>query len=522
MNLGSFFMSKNPKPFFEPLQSEPGWPAENHEHVYAAWVPCVTGQLSFSMIGDASGFRRANLNVNSENAKSSYRLVAVHQHRRTKDVPLPPILYEAIKGWNATDYILLAKTFSSNRHIVRGEIVDKVSDQIGVLCGSILVFPYQEDLTAESEKRRIVKEISQSLQKCEQTISESVSEKDVDRFLEEVNKSLSEVIEKKTNPFNITFSLYRTGELRIDASAVAGHQSLINSDASSRNLFIDSLVRQAYYFIKDATHRHYHHHNDADNVLPVTRSPKSDDQSWRRETLWALGRAVLSGRRSASPAAQKNAIGILAYAESFQNNIANIKRQQENFHEIKIDRIAVNYDFNHTKMSIESTHALNKWKDEAVRWAIGVLITFGIAVFAIWVSIVGVLSQEYRDQLSEFEFLTWSASNPMQFVMGSIMVVLIIMEVLKVGITTLYPKTYIFIRSLLLNLFVGLSRRLSNKSPETSDKIALAAAIIIVPLFSFLFINWASHIATANSIFNKLFDIIIMMIDFLSSISQSF
>lgn len=86
----------------------------------------------------------------------------------------------------------------------------------------------------------------------------------------------------------------------------------------------NQVASQLYFFLKDISHEHIHHPPTTDTLTalyPIETMAKGteDDITWRYETLSRLYRNVLRYSRGAHPSSYDNAVGILAYAETFRH-----------------------------------------------------------------------------------------------------------------------------------------------------------------------------------------------------------
>ncbi|MBF0348649.1 MAG: hypothetical protein HQL81_13360 [Magnetococcales bacterium] len=83
------------------------------------------------------------------------------------------------------------------------------------------------------------------------------------------------------------------------------------------------VASQLYFFLKDISHEHLHHTPTTDTLTELysimTAEGEEDDITWRYETLSRLYRKVFRYSREAHPSSYDNAVGILAYAETFRH-----------------------------------------------------------------------------------------------------------------------------------------------------------------------------------------------------------
>ena len=355
---------------------------------FAGWVPTITGHLSFSLIGSggsAPGAVVANGSSGAiEGRPSSLRHVAVCQSRRTRDLPWPFYLRSSAKA----EYILLGTSKAAIRPVLTSGSADAVgehSDEVGVLCGRIYVVPHHRDAAAAARAalRAIKKSIAQA---ADEAPREPVGR--LDNLSEAIQQILLDASARGVTALGADFELYRTGEFRLSLDA---SQSIIADDEAPPNgsRFNYLLASQIYYFTKDIAHRHYHHESSSDNLLPIVAAGPGDDESWRRETLWSLARAVLEMRRRRHLAGHKSALGILAYAEAFQGLLAQVQRRAngDGFERISSGPI---YDFTHTRMSLDATIEEQDYRKSFWAQFQAVVIATVLAGGALWIGAVQI------------------------------------------------------------------------------------------------------------------------------------
>lgn len=343
---------------------------------YAGWVPTITGHLSFSLIGLGSGVTANAVCAESAASGVPCRHIAVAKQRVTADLPYNGWPVGLLMPSTKAEYILLGRTDVATRPVLGEDQVDTAEDEIGVLSGEILVVPHHETGMARKRANSLVKEIRNTINAFGElnprggvgNISElptSCEEK-----IEDAQRSGVRVLRGR-------FALFRTGEFRLTV------------DSEERDI-ADPLAKQMYYFAKDIAHRHYHHRPSTDNLLPLTPSD-DDDTAWRRETLWALVRAVLEARRRDRLQSYKSAVGILAYAEAFQLVLAKVRRLPPGGDRIFDSwRDATVYDFSHTRASLEAMINEREFKATSRDAFKSVMIATGLGAIAVWVGLVQI------------------------------------------------------------------------------------------------------------------------------------
>lgn len=332
---------------------------------YSGWVPTIAGQLSFSLIGVGD---KGCFVANGEKADCDipHRSVVVARHRVAKDVIAP------VRWWHPqrkAQYILVADTVAGSRPVIKDEKVETQHDEISSLAGYVYVIPYHEDKhdrkLAKSMYKKVVSLLSRyrhgdDIYAVKGNIADIISESEIN------NVTLKEC----------RFVLSRTGQVKIS----------VPEDAP------EALAKQVYYFVKDCAHRHYHHHEYSDNILPLVRSIDGDDETWRRRTLWHLAKSVLESRRKNCLEDYKSAKGILAYADAFQSTLGRVCWDHAAF-EFKAMQYSAYYDFQHTRASIDALIEENENKGDELRTKVSIFTSVSIGVLALWLTSIQVIDK---------------------------------------------------------------------------------------------------------------------------------
>lgn len=357
---------------------------------FSGWVPTITGQLSFSLIGlGASAVKCVTANIecsNPQNVHVPIRHVAVSQRRITRDLPLTVWPVPLFKPWIASEFILIGSSQAASRprldSITRGdEALALHHDDIGVLTGRVLVIPHHED-APEAAKALVDKIRSRAVAISNEFPRGTVCGET--EFAAGFDQLLSEARKQGVMAAEAGFELFRSGELRLTFRGEEGLVTQSAQDASDED-FTSDIAKQIYYFIKDISHRHYHHDRTSDNLLPIVETQKYNDENWRRETLWALARAVLETRRRNHLPGHKSALGILAYAEAFQQQLARVKRLADGtgFERSEVGEI---YDFNHTRSSLDATIDELSYRKSFFAQLQALAIGSALAAAALWLT----------------------------------------------------------------------------------------------------------------------------------------
>ncbi|AVA19772.1 MULTISPECIES: hypothetical protein [unclassified Rhizobium] len=81
------------------------------------------------------------------------------------------------------------------------------------------------------------------------------------------------------------------------------------------------IADQIYFFVRDLTHQHQHHGNDADTIITTQRQAKSDDLRWCLEIMYSLYFHIITVKRKENPSEHVRALGVLAYLQSYKTII---------------------------------------------------------------------------------------------------------------------------------------------------------------------------------------------------------
>lgn len=329
---------------------------------FSGWIPTITGQLSFSLIGRRSD-KLDCVTVNQEdaaNANPPARTLVSLVRRVAKDVPLPLRLRHPAR---IKHYIVIGRTASTVRPSVEGVKVSAHPDELGLLEGAVYVVPYHKNPDLRERAKLKIGAVRRE-------ISGFIKGSDVSVLRSAVEGKIHQADGVKV--LVLEFSIYRTGELRILANAS------IN----------EVLCQQVYYLLKDMAHRHYHHAQADDNLLPLTAAGPADDLTWRRNTLWCLARMVLEARRRDRLDGYKNALGMLAYAEAFQGLLGRVSRTAPD--KFSLIKGASLYDFAHARASLDAKIAENEYRINAKTQVVAIGISTVLATIALWISAVQI------------------------------------------------------------------------------------------------------------------------------------
>ncbi len=378
------------------LPGNGNYPWTNAEYAYAGWVPNVSGHLSFNLIDPGS----KHPTFNNQERLDRPRQVAAHRLRLAQDYPFPDWAVKLLRHSARQDFIMLAESVRVLTPYFRNGVLEESDDGNGALVGVVAVLPSD----ADSETADLIKD---TLSKIETIVSEAVTDKatcGVDPA-RRIPKEILDLLEGRRNQlacFLLRFALYRTGELRIWFNIdeflgrdVTHDPALPQETAAARHL-----APQAYYFIKDLLHAHYHHTSNSDQLLPLVETPRpandaeheANEVTWRYAPLRGLARVVVELRHGRSVAGHQQAKGIIAYAQAFQSVLAHITRPRLISRPSQPSNSIIPYDFGNLAMSLDATDASTQSAVSARLQLFGIVIGIFLSGLALWAGAVQIQS----------------------------------------------------------------------------------------------------------------------------------
>jgi hypothetical protein len=360
-------------------------PAQAKKHSWAGWIPTVSGQLSFSIIGHSSAARNCayvNEVLPGAYRETPIRYIALHQQRCAPDFPYPDFVTRWLYPGFRYDFFLTAQTAEAEIQVnlprsADGEPrVKAVHNAQGVLKGRVQVLLHEKDKTLrqlnigfiDRFKARVWQANGDNIAKTAKVIAAQLSKRNRPAFLE------------------ADFELYRSGEFRLEIDERSWRKVIGRDDLEGA---LKVIPNQIFYFVKDVVHRHYHHDGSSDQMLSLTRLDKAPTQSeidWRRHTLWGLVRVVMQYRRAGFWPDLQKAKGVTAYAEAFQQSFANCIRMPFGPVRFKATSELSTYDFKHIRDSIEVSIAENTARRTAIWQGATLGVSLALSVMLAWSS----------------------------------------------------------------------------------------------------------------------------------------
>lgn len=277
--------------------ASPETPPPHNRCPYAGWVPTVNGRLSFRHIGES---RHPTDSIYANvNGDGQWRLIIGYQRRPLSDVLFKWAIHN-LRGIGGDFWFAIAARSGA----------PTISDKIA---GKVYIFKSKQDwrLHTEDAVRKAIDDIREEQFSANQTRCENIA-----RDFERAIKKLDE-----TADIHLSFVLQRTGEVyfskptfRDEGLRYASHDYANNCGHDFDKWVSD----QAYFYLRDISHSHQHHHPASDTILILQQRDPADIE-WRKYIIYSLYYAVIKTKRSSDDLSVfQSAAGIQAYCLSFQ------------------------------------------------------------------------------------------------------------------------------------------------------------------------------------------------------------
>ncbi|WP_262422343.1 hypothetical protein [Brevundimonas denitrificans] len=254
-------------------------------------MPNILGHMSFSMIGKANGTDDRDKNLLSARRSSAgfSRLIVCQRERNLSD----NLLFARMDG-------LVSDLDHSFRFTLTAYTTRDSDDDMGVLTGWATMAHLDQPIPSIPTREELRFGGKPVLRSYQQALIEG-------------------------SRFAVAFRMLRCGRVNFRITQRFRSQIVLISDGKRirRINGLRALSAQCFYFIRDVSHNHYHHSKNTDNITSVWEDRHGLSRGrWVRETLYELYKRVLLLRSVKHAKAQENALGILAYADAFERNIA--------------------------------------------------------------------------------------------------------------------------------------------------------------------------------------------------------
>ncbi|MEG3159356.1 hypothetical protein U1763_02465 [Sphingomonas sp. LB2R24] len=363
-------------------------------HSFAGWVPNVSGHLSFTMVDP----RGSQSTYNHQADLGKPRVVALKRQRLAQDYPFWDYLVKTFRPAAAQEFIVLAQSCRVRTPYFVGSELKEADDEHGALCGVIIVVPVDDDATTKTHRTNLLGRLDNAIADAIADRAEGAADHGSGialDLLDEIDRARPHVA-----CYLLRFALFRTGELRIwfDIDEFVGRKTADETATPQEALTAERLPAQAYYFVKDLLHAHYHHDPHSDQILPLTRLSSAetdadfhaDEVRWRYVTLRGLVRVVVELRQSKSLQGHKRALGIIAYAKAFQSVLAVTARERSASPTFVTHDDIIRYDFDNLAMSIGATDSAAESVNTSRLQLYAIMVGILLSALALWAGAVQI------------------------------------------------------------------------------------------------------------------------------------
>jgi hypothetical protein len=368
---------------------------------FRGWIPTVSGALSFSVFGETRHPSRA---VVANVADDRIRYVAVYQFRDAADVLVPfrSILSPFLFGIDGRIWF----AFLAHTEHVTGKHQYH-------LVGRAFMFT---DLT------RWKREVRPGLEGFQRHLRNFLFHDHVNlgNYASSQYANITDLC-TRTCSFFADVKIRRSGttDLSFPFPLEVGRGApVLPSDPVKLSHIVKILASQLFFFLKDIGHRHQHHQETTDQIVLLYEVQGGDDDTWRNNTLFSIYRKVIQIKRDPHISTFSDALGLIAYAESF----AKIS------HDENRDGTQPVYFGKETSDSIKATQARVERQARERQRQLDIFRNTTIAVAGVLFSFMGLLKlSNYASSVKPSPVLTrsldWILTYPIQFV--ALLIVLI-------------------------------------------------------------------------------------------------
>ena len=275
--------------------------------IYKGWIPTVGQRLSYSFIGEAH-HPKPTISRNIDDRYSRYIISC--QHR-------PDLLDSAIPLFKR-DLARLFFGLVSDFWFICVARCDN-ADVHAPLKGTLYLV--EDTKTWNRDIRPIIEAVIKKLDMF------TPDNKDSEVILDDyVKDNIAEKLESLKNHslYSVEFSLERDGVVTISPSSYALIDNPKDDDEFYRNQILsnsseqDKVCAQLFYFLKDISHTHQHHHPTTDALVGLyPKSSSESNLSWINKTLKTLYSKVLDHKRDRREKVYASVLGLLAYVDAF-------------------------------------------------------------------------------------------------------------------------------------------------------------------------------------------------------------
>jgi hypothetical protein len=246
------------------------------------------------------------------------------------------------------------------------------------------------------------------------------------------------------------------------------------------------LASQAFFFLKDITHRHQHHEPARDTIVDLYHWINNDETCWQRATYYSLIRSIIAQKRQKLGPTVGSALGILAYAGSFKR-LVHDQACGEDFRlpEYNHDSLRASLEAQQnvlTNKDMSKNNSIMKWQNFLVMMIAVLATVFGAANMSDLRIAKGETHSWIVSIVEWFVIYPLLTLSTMVLVVTSVAIILIACGLLPM------PRFFQNVNHALAALLVTLPRKLAGFLAICIGTIGIAALIYAVPWFASFFL----------------------------------
>lgn len=268
--------------------------------VFKAWVPNVSGALSFSAIGSGC---YPDHPVRANIGDQKIRYLVAYQRRELIDAISP--FFARRRGYLG-EFVCLCVASSS----------DDPMDTSDLLQGKLFIF---HDLVQwETSVQPLVVSAQEKLREFAGVMTGAAL---LSTSFGPTVSNLHSLLPAFSS-FFIDFSLTRSGIASLSIpddyeAHISPSAPIFPTDTLQRQHAERVVCSQLFFFLKDLCHNHQHHDPKADTIVDI-HPANGNDLEWRAKVLRVLYRKIIEFKRNSRGASFHSSLGILLYAKSFR------------------------------------------------------------------------------------------------------------------------------------------------------------------------------------------------------------
>lgn len=350
---------------------------------YKGWIPTISGRLSFGIVGETPNKSHSRVQC-ANTCIGGSRWIIADQTRYLSDsaVPFSRLLVPLLQGYTGTFHFVCIASRKADGNFETDE-----------LRGTLYIIdsndawrraqPSVRDTQIELIKHEAIRLDSSQIEERVSTLENKLTQ--ASRFL-------------------CDFSMRRSGVVTI-STRPESEIPLPDTENQDIEIFRDDLCNQLFFFLKDITHIHQHHHHMNDTICMLYRCINGDDIVWRCKTLRSLYRKSVRFKRLHKNEDYCDALGVLSYTNKFRQiciKDVGLAHADDLKPALEIDDMLRSINASHEKLKLQIEDKIRQSEN---------LRNLMVAIIGVVISFVGLLSLSGQfESTSVAPYLTMTAN----------------------------------------------------------------------------------------------------------------